>query len=90
MAGLNNFLWDEVIQRQLDQLYHGGLKRTLTKYDKFRFALGIISFGVFPSVFGDWFYKGKKPRSFLSNVSQKVNLKFHLKSCFQIFINPLT
>ena len=58
MAELNNFLWDEVIQRQLDQLYHGGIKRTVTWKQKILFALGIASFGFLPAVLGDILYKG--------------------------------
>ena len=55
---LNNFLWDEVIQRQLDQLYHGGIRRTSAVRQKARFFLGIVSFGFLPMIFGDSLYKG--------------------------------
>lgn len=58
IAELNHFLWDEVIQRQLDQLYHGGIKRTLIWKHKLLFGLGIVTFGFLPALSGNLLYKG--------------------------------
>lgn len=49
-GNLTNFLSDDIIQRQLDHLYNGGVKRMMTFSDGIIFILGICSLGFFPAI----------------------------------------